>query len=94
MVAIAQAEFVDGEAILNITWAGQNGDLPNPILFDSTDTDIRRWATEAVRNGIAGITADANVNFQDFVVERFSATDGLPSRVVLRPKTPFGVRSA
>ena len=90
MVQIAQAEFVDGEAVLNITWAGQNGDLPNPILFDSTDVDIRRWATEAVRGGIPGITADVRVDFQDFVVERFGATAGLPNRVVLRPKTPFG----
>jgi len=94
MVQVVQAQFVDGEAVLNITWQGQNGDLPNPILFDSTDVDIRRWATEAVRGGIPGITADANVNFQDFVVERFSATAGLPNRVVLRPKTPFGGRGA
>lgn len=89
-MVLANAEFVDHEAILNITWSGQNGDLPNPILFDSTDTDVRRWATEAVRNGLPGITADETVNFQDFVVERFPATGGLPNRVVLRPKTPFG----
>lgn len=90
MVQLAQAEFIDTEAVLNITWAGQNGDLPNPIMFDSTDEDIRRWATEAVRTGVPGITADAAVDFQDFVVERFSSTAGLPNRVVLRPKTPFG----
>jgi hypothetical protein len=90
MVQLVNVEFVQGEAILNITWAGQNGDLPNPILFDSSDTDIRRWATEAVQGGLPGITADAAVNFQDFVVERFTATNGLPNRVVLRPKTPFG----
>lgn len=88
---VHQAEFVPGEAVLNITWSGENGDLPTPILFDSTDVDIRRWATEAVRAGIPGITADANVSFDDFVVERFSATQGLPNRVVLRPKTPFGI---
>lgn len=87
---VVNADFVPGEAVLNITWAGQNGDLPNPVLFDSADADIRRWATEAVRAGVPGITADANVNFQDFVVERFGATEGLPNRVVLRPKTPFG----
>lgn len=92
MVQLVEAEFVNGEATLNITWAGQNGDLPTPVLFDSTDVDIRRWATEAVRAGIPGITADAGVNFQDFVVERFSATEGLPNRVVLRPKTPFGAK--
>lgn len=84
-----------GEALLNITYAGQNGDLPTPILFDSTEADIRRWATEAVRNGIPGIVANDDVNFDDFVVERFAATEGLPPRVILRSKTPFGaVRSS
>jgi len=90
MVQLVQGEFVPTEAVLNITWAGQNGDLPTPVLFDSTDVDIRRWATEAVRGGIPGITADANVNFADFVVERFGATEGLPNRVLLRPKTAYG----
>ena len=90
MVQLVQAEFVPGEAILNITYGGENSDLPNPILFDSTDADIRRWATEAVRAGIPGITADANVNFTDFVVERYPAKGDLPPRVMVRPKTPFG----
>lgn len=90
MVQLVNAEFVPGEAVLNITHAGQNGDLPTPIPFDSSDADIRRWATEAVQGGMPGITADAAVNFQDFVVERFGATAGLPNRVCLRPKTPFG----
>lgn len=79
-----------GEAVLNISWQGQNGDLPNPILYDSTDADIRRWATEAVRGGIRGIDADPTVNFQDFIVERVAAKDGLPPRVLLRGKTEFG----
>jgi hypothetical protein len=89
-MVLANAEFVDHEAVLNITWSGQNGDLPNPIMFDSTDADVRRWATEAVHAGVPGITADATANFQDFVVERFPSAAGLPNRVVLRPKTPFG----
>lgn len=91
MPELVMAEIIEnGEAVLNVTWAGQNGDLPNPILLDSTDVDIRRWATEAVRAGIPGITADANANFTDFVVERFAKTGDLPCRVMLRPKTPFG----
>lgn len=90
MVHLVRPGVVPGEAILNITYGGQNGDLPQPIMFDAADADIRRWATEAVRAGIPGITADSNANFDDFVVERFGATDGLPSRVLLRPKTPFG----
>lgn len=91
MPEMVVAELIENEeAILNISWQGQNGDLPNPILFDSTPEDVRRWATEAVRGGIPGIAADANVNFQDFVVERFPSKDGLPNRVLLRGKTAFG----
>lgn len=78
------------QAVLNITWNGENGELPDPIIYDSTDGDILQWAAEAVRGGIPGITADPNVNLEGFVVERFGSTVDLPNRVVLRPKTPFG----
>ena len=89
---VAEAEFIvqAGEAVLNITWQGQNGNLPNPILMDSPDAEIFRWATEAVQTGIRGIDPDPNVNFQDFKVERIAAKDGLPPRVLLRGKTEFG----
>ena len=90
MIQLVNADAFRRQATLNITWAGQNGDLPNPIAFDAPDADIRRWAAEAVRAGIPGISADAGVSFRDFVVERFSATHDLPNRVVLRPETPFG----
>lgn len=94
MPELARVEILEtAHAVLNITWAGQNGDLPDPILYDSTDTEIRQWATEAVRQGVPGIAADATVNFTDFVVERFQKTGDLPNRVVLRPKTPFGCLS-
>jgi len=80
------------EATLNITWNGQNGTLPDPVFFDATDSDIKTWAAEAVRNGgIPGIAGDAAVNFTDFVVDRFPAGDDLPSRLFLRPKVPFGI---
>jgi hypothetical protein len=76
---------------LNITWRGQNGDLPDTIPFDATERDIKQIATEAVRTGyVPGVAADRNVTFQDFVVERFEATPELPPRIFLRPKTPFG----
>lgn len=79
------------EARLNVTWAGSNGDLPDPVPFDSGDGDIKAWATEAVRNGVPGIPADATADFSDFVVDRFTATADVPvNRVLLRPKTPFG----
>ena len=81
------------EARLNITWSGQNGDLPDSVNLDSTDGDIKAWATEAVQNGdVPGIAADPNANFNDFVVDRFAATEDVTyARLSLRPKTPFGV---
>ena len=79
------------DALLNITFAGENGDLKETVDFDATDDQIRIWATEAVRaGGIPGISAHPDVDFTSFVVDRFSAKDDLPCRVVLRPKTPFG----
>lgn len=79
------------EALLNITVNGQNGNLRDPVSFNAADSDIKAWATETVRNGgVPGIDADPNVDFNDFVVDRFAEKDGLPARLILRPKTPFG----
>lgn len=80
------------EARLNITFRGSNADLRDPVPFDATDGDVKQWATEAVRNGgVPGIPADANADFTDFVVDRFSPTEVRPwSLLSLRPKTPFG----
>lgn len=82
----------DGEARVNVTWNGQNGDLPDPVMFDATDADIKTWVTEALRNGsIPGIRADAQVDLRDFVVDRFAVTADIPyARLMIRPKTPFG----
>ena len=80
------------DALLNVTVNGENGTLPDTVSFDAGDGDVKQWATEAVRSGgIPGITADSNASFVDFVVDRFPAKDGLPARLSLRPKTPFGV---
>lgn len=79
------------QAVLNITYRGSNGNLREPIGFMSSDGDVKQIATEAVRTGyIDGIPADLNVDFRDFVVERFTATAELPNRIFLRPKTEFG----
>jgi hypothetical protein len=80
------------EARLNITWNGQNGDLPDSVSYDAGDGDVRAWATEAVRNGgVPNIPADPNADFRDFVVDRFASTADTPyNRIFLRPKTPFG----
>jgi hypothetical protein len=100
---IMDAEVVDGVALpapalqpdqarLNITWAGNNGDLPEPVSYDATDEDIKTWAAEAVRGGhIPGIPAAEDVAFHDFIVDRFPATPDVGfNRLFLRPKTPFG----
>lgn len=82
----------DNEARVNITWRGQNGDLPDPVNFDAPDSELLQWITEAVRNGdVPGIQADPNADFTDFVVDRFTANEARPhSLIQLRPKTPFG----
>ena len=81
-----------GEARVNVTWAGQNGDLPDPIAFDAPDGAVRGWITEAVRGGsVPGVDADLRADFADFVVDRFPANDQRPYNLIqIRPKTPFG----
>jgi hypothetical protein len=79
------------EALVNITWDGQNGDLPDPVSYDAADGDVLQWASEAIRGGgVPGVDADPNVNLKDFVVEKYAAKDGQPNKIVVRPKTPFG----
>ena len=82
----------DDQARLNITWQGQNGDLPDPVPWDGADGDLKQMAAEAIQTGyIPGIEADANVNFTDFVVDRFASNDEVTfNRLSLRPKTPLG----
>jgi len=83
---------IQDEARVNVTWAGQNGDLPDPVHGRATDGDIRRFVTEAVRAGdVPGIPRDVRASFQDFVVDRFPANDLRPYPLIqVRPKTPFG----
>lgn len=86
-------DIKDNEARVNVTYNAQNGDLPDPVMFQATDGDIKAWVTEAVRNGgIPGIAAAPNADFSDFVIDRFAATDVRPySLLSVRPKTPFGI---
>jgi hypothetical protein len=83
----------ENEARVNVTYGGQNGDLPDAVFFDSTDGDVRAMVTEAVRTGgVPGIGAATEAEFGDFVVDRFTATEDRPFNLIqLRPKTPFGV---
>lgn len=82
------------EAMLNVTWQGQNGEMTDPVPFDVSDGDVKIMATEAIRAGnIEGVGADMGANFDDFVVDRFESTGDLPNRLMIRPKTPFGLTS-
>lgn len=80
------------EARVNVTYGGQNGDLPDTVHVQATDNEIRAWVTEAIANGsIPGIRRARGVSFRDFVVDRFNATNARPYNLIqLRPKTPFG----
>jgi hypothetical protein len=87
-----QRDVSNDEAIVSVTYNGQMGDMPSAIPVESTDAQIRAWATESVRTGtIRGIPADRNVNFNDFVIERFPPNAERNYNVImLRPKATFG----
>jgi hypothetical protein len=80
------------EAMVNITWNGQNGDLPDPVHYDSTDGDVLQWITEAVRAGnVPGIRADPKATFRELKIDRFARNGARPYNLIqIRPKTPFG----
>jgi uncharacterized protein (DUF2236 family) len=80
------------EARVNVTWRGQNGDLPDPVRYDANDGDVLTWVTEAVRGGsVPGVVADRDARFHDFVVDRFPPNQHRPYNLIqVRPKTPFG----
>ena len=80
------------EAKLNITFMSQNGDLNDPVSWDARDADLFAFAGEAIRNGnVRGIDQRAEVDFDGYMVERVEAKDGLPRRLMIRPKMTFGV---
>lgn len=93
IVMVPEAQIPPNAARLNVTWQGNNGDLPDPVPYDATDEDLKTMAAEAIQNGdIPGIPADANIALGDFVTDRFAATGDVPyARVFIRPKTPFGM---
>jgi hypothetical protein len=85
-------DIANTEAIVNVTWKGNNGDLRDPVSFDATDDQIRTWVTEAVRSGsVTNIAADTTADFSDFVIDRFAISEETPyNRIFIRSKTPFG----
>ncbi|MEO5366968.1 MAG: hypothetical protein H7831_11605 [Magnetococcus sp. WYHC-3] len=84
--------FQPDMARLNITWAGQNGDLIDPIPSNLDEASIKNLAVEAIRSGsVPGISAQSTPDFSDFVVDRFPPTQDVQfGRILIRPKTPFG----
>lgn len=82
----------DHQARLNITYAGQNGDMRDPVPYDASEADILRWCTEAVRNGdVPGLGAHPDVDFRDFKIDRFGPTETRDHNLIqIRPKVPFG----
>lgn len=94
MTTLTELEALQSdEATLNVTWSGQNGNLSDPVPFNSTDGELKAWASEAIRNGdIPGVNADAGVDLSDFAVDRYRATADKPyNSLFIRPKTPFGL---
>ena len=81
------------EAWMNITWQGQNGDLPDPVPYHASDRDLKQWAAEAIKGrSVPGIKhRRGHVSLHDFIVDRFPAGKHTPhNRIMIRPKTPFG----
>jgi hypothetical protein len=88
---MAENAINEGDARVNVTYDGNNGDLPDPVLFAASDDDVKTWVTEAIRGGgIPGIGAQ-EADLGDFVVDRFGPTDDRPHNLIqIRPKVPFG----
>jgi hypothetical protein len=80
------------EARVNVTWEGQNGDLPDPVDYNASDAQILTWVTEALQGGgVGGVRSDRRARVEGYVVDRFPATPQQPwHRIFVRPKTPFG----
>lgn len=68
--------------ILNITHRGLSADYPLEGVDGMTDDDVKRVATEIVRQATLDLPEDA---FGNYVVDRFER-----ERIYLRPKVPFG----
>lgn len=79
------------QAVVNVTYGGQNGEMPDQVFFDKTDDELIEIVQEALQGGgIPGIDMQPNADLEGFVVERYNAEDDLPNRFMVRPKVPFG----
>ena len=85
------------EARVNVTHLGSNGELPDPVPYNSTDAEIRQWISEAIRTGsIPGIAADPTVDLSNYMVDKFDAPVNPVAGqrdynlLTLRPKVAYG----
>lgn len=84
----------DDQARVDVTWAGQQSELPDPVPRDADAADVKQWVTEALRAGdIPGLGAHVDADLTDYVVKRYPPHEQRPyHRIELRPKTPFGMK--
>jgi len=82
----------ENEARVNVTYDGVNADMRDAVSFASSDGDVKRWVTEALVTGsLPGMAAKPNADLNNFVVDRFAATEARPYQLIqVRPKTAFG----
>jgi len=76
-------------AVLIVALEGELGESPDLVPYNAPEGDIIRWAEEAVSAGLPGIDAQ-DVDLSAFKVRRLPAKNGLPDRVMVRPKTEVG----
>ncbi len=82
------------EARVNITFGGQNADLPQTVSRFASPADVKRWVEEALRTGsVPGMPAVAgNETFDGFTVDPLmEPIEGRPyAMFAFRPQTKFG----
>lgn len=82
------------EARVNITFGGQNADLPQPVSRLASPADVKRWVEEALRTGsVPGMPAVASgETFDGFTVDPLmEPIEGRPyAMFAFRPQTKFG----
>lgn len=82
------------EARVNITFGGQNADLPQTVSRFASSADVKRWVEEALRTGsVPGMPPVAgNETFDGFTVDPLmEPIEGRPyAMFAFRPQTKFG----
>lgn len=87
-----RANITADQAVLQVTYARQQGELPDPVPRDSTPEQVKAWVQEGLRAGsFDGIAADPSADVTDYVVDFYDPTPQRPySMVAVRPKAEFG----